>query len=292
MGAFIDIAVLRAFAVVAGELNMRRAAEALNISQPPLSRKIKNLEDSLGARLFARRSYGLELTDEGRELLGIVLPLLTMQEEAQRKLDKFKKCGNCAVGFTTAFEQSVYGPIIKALKIAHGERVAIKRGSSVQLANDVEKGIIQAAWIALPNNMPNLSIIETPYSENLLAATPEKWGKYDSDIDLIEMNNKPLFWFPARRNPYWHKRMSAIFRSRGFKTRYIEEPLEYEVLLARVAAGEGWALIPESFAVIQRNGVKFIKIRDLPQLRMGIIYGDKVGEKLAIKYREELNKSI
>lgn len=280
----MDITSLRAFAVVASELNMRHAAELLNISQPPLSRKIKNLEERLGACLFIRRSYGLELTDSGKELLKIIEPLLTAQEDTQRKLDQFKKSETCVVGFTTAFEQSVYEPVIALLKSLYSrDKVVIKRSSSVQLAKEVIKGNILAAWVALPINKSGLSLLNTPYSERLLAVLPEKWHNFDRDINLCELNGMPFFWFPARLNPDWHERMSRVFRTLGFRPDYLEEPLEYEVLLARIAAGEGWALIPKSFASIQRKGIKFIGARDLPSLEMGIIYKNQAGESLAQK---------
>ncbi len=292
MTDFVDIASLRAFAVVAVELNIRHAAELLNISQPPLSRKIKNLEDRLGVCLFVRRSYGLELTDAGKELLKIIQPLLTMQEDVQRKLARFKKSETCVLGFTTAFEQSIYEPVIDVLKSLYDrDKVTIKRSSSVQLANDVIKGNVLAAWVALPMNKPDLSTINLPYAESLLAILPESWQNFDTDINLPDLNGMPFFWFSACRNPDWHKRMCQVFRKMGFRPDYIDEPVEYEVLLARIAAGEGWALIPESFAKIQRKGIKFIKVKDLPSLEMGIIYSDESGEIIAQKCKGALTGS-
>lgn len=292
MADFMDIAALRAFAVVASELNMRRAADALNISQPPLSRKIKNLEERLGVSLFIRRSYGLELTDAGKELLGIVQPLLTMQEDVQRKLDKFRKTETCVVGFTTAFEQSVYEPVITVLNSLYDkDKIIIKRAASVQLANDVIKGNIQAAWVALPINKPGLSTLKISYAEQLLAVMPEKWEQSDQDIELRKLNGKPFFWFSASRNPDWHERMSGVFRQLHFRPHYLDEPLEYEVLLARIAAGEGWALIPESFAALQRKGIIYIRAPEAPALEMGIIYNGKSGETLARKCEGALIKT-
>lgn len=283
MAEFMDITALRAFSVVSSELNMRRAADLLNISQPPLSRKIKNLEKSLGLRLFVRRSYGLELTPEGKEILEIVQPLLIMQENVQRTLDSFRVTGSCVVGFTTAFDQSIYEPVIDALNSLYEDKVTIKRSSSVQLANDVIKGNILAAWIALPMDIPGLSILDARYTEPLLAVIPEQWQNLGSEISLCELNNRPFFWFSACRNPYWHERMGTIFKQLGFKPKYIDEPLEYEVLLAQIAAGEGCALIPESFTAIQRKGIRFIRIHDLPPMELGIIYGNKNGKFLAQK---------
>lgn len=283
MSLFTDITALRAFAVAAAELNMRRAADALNISQPPLSRKIRNLEERVGARLFARRSYGLELTEAGREVLDIIQPLLAMQEEAQGKLDNLKKTEPCRAGFTTAFEQGIFEPVINKLKSLWGSSLTLKRSSSIQLANEVAKGHLLVAWVALPLDKPGMGNVNLAYSEPLLAAIPENWHSRGSAIELCELNGRPFFWFPASRNPYWHERMARVFRQLAFKPEYLEEPLEYEVLLARIAAGEGWALIPASFAVLQRNGIRYMGARDLPPLELGIIFSDKAGENLAKK---------
>lgn len=292
MAAFMDMGALRAFYVVATELNMRRAAELLNISQPPLSRKIKNLEDSLGIGLFIRRSYGLELTDAGKEILEIVQPLLAMQENVQKKLDRFKKSETCVAGLTTAFEQGIYEPVLIALNSLYGkDGIIIKRASSVQLANEVIKGNIQAACVALPVVKPGLLTLNTSYKEPLLAVMPENWRTFDSPINIRELNNGPFFWFSAGRNPAWHEKMGIVFRRLGFRPYFIDEPLEYEVLLARIAAGEGWALIPESFKTIQRKGIKYIGVLDVPPLEMGIIYANKSGKALAQKCAEALKGS-
>lgn len=75
---FLDIRLLRAFAVVAEENNISRAAQRLFISQPPLTRHIRHLEAQLGVTLFQRHSKGLILTDAGREVLEMIQPLLAL----------------------------------------------------------------------------------------------------------------------------------------------------------------------------------------------------------------------
>ena len=65
----MDLRHLNAFLAVADELSVTRAAERLHISQPPLSRSLRQLETELGVTLFVRHRHGVALTDEGRALL-------------------------------------------------------------------------------------------------------------------------------------------------------------------------------------------------------------------------------
>lgn len=64
----INLELYKIFVFVAKEENITKASEKLSISQPAVTKHIKNLEDQLGATLFKRNKYGMELTDKGREL--------------------------------------------------------------------------------------------------------------------------------------------------------------------------------------------------------------------------------
>ena len=64
----MELRTLKYFIVVAEELNITKAANILNMSQPPLSYQIKNLEDELGSKLFIRGKRHLKLTEVGKLL--------------------------------------------------------------------------------------------------------------------------------------------------------------------------------------------------------------------------------
>ncbi|MEO3992436.1 LysR family transcriptional regulator [Pseudocitrobacter cyperus] len=260
----LDIRLLRYFAVVAEENNMSRAAQRLFMSQPPLSRHIRQLEERLGVTLFVRHTRGLTLTEEGARVLAIVRPLLAMQEKTYAALDKLgvAKGPLLRIGLTTAFEQGVFTPLEDRLR-AQVDSLRIVRRDSLELVRQVQRGKLDAALVALPLETSGLSVISLDWQEALIAALPAIWPEAESaSLSLLSLNSRPLFWFKRERNPAFFDYTRQRFQRAGYVPSCIEEPLEHDVLLARIAKGEGLSLLPASFAAIQRQGVVFRPLSD------------------------------
>ena len=82
----MELRQLRYFLAVAQELNITRAAERLNMSQPPLSNQIRALEEELGVTLFVRGKRRLTLTEEGSFLLQRAAQLLDLEDKTRQEL--------------------------------------------------------------------------------------------------------------------------------------------------------------------------------------------------------------
>lgn len=247
----VEVRHLQYFAVVAEENNLRRAAERLFMAQPPLSRQIKQLEGRLGVALFERHSKGLSLTDEGAKVLEIIQPLLRMTDTTFARLrEELQPDGKILrVGFTTAFEQGVFAKLEAALHKQYGNRLHIVRATSPKLVKDVRKGKLDAAFVALPLDAPGLVVREIPYKEALTAAIPEAWQLHQGKSLLLErLSGRQLFWFKREANPAFFNFTKGRFALARFEPHFIEEPAEHDVLLARIAAGEGMGLFAASFA--------------------------------------------
>ena len=272
----LDIRLLRYFAVVAEENNISRAAQRLFISQPPLSRHIRHLETQLGVTLFLRHTKGLILTDEGRRVLDIIRPLLALQDRTLTALSQLSAPAQqpLRLGLTTAFEQGIFAAAESALGEYTGA-LHITRQSSPALAQLVRKGKLDAALVALPLNTEGLHLHPLPYGEPLIAALPASWPEAARPgLTLSALNHRPLFWFKRERNPGFFDYTRRIFDRAGYAPTYVEEPAEHDVLLARIARGEGMILLPASFSAIQRQGVAFCPVAegDAMPLSLGVIY--------------------
>ncbi|EOW2323335.1 MULTISPECIES: LysR family transcriptional regulator [Klebsiella] len=280
----LDIRLLRAFAVVAEENNISRAAQRLFISQPPLTRHIRHLEAQLGVTLFQRHSKGLILTDAGREVLEMIRPLLVLQERTLAALSQLSAHSPqpLRLGLTTAFEQGIFAAVESALS-DHTRTLHITRHASPALAQQVRKGKLDAALVALPLNTEGLHLHPLPYQEPLIAALPVSWPEAARPaLTLRALNHRPLFWFKRERNPDFFDYTRRIFDRAGYTPAYVEEPAEHDVLLARIARGEGMILLPASFSAIQRQGVVFCPVAegDSMPLSLGVVYAPHQAESV------------
>lgn len=241
---------------------MRRAADRLYMSQPPLSRHIRQLEERLGVILFVRHTKGLTLTTEGLRVLEIIRPLLAQQDETYTALSQLARAGapSLRMGLTTAFEQGVFASLETALA-AQVEMLHVVRHGSPELVRQVRRGKLDVALVALPLETSGLSLVPLGRQEPLIAAMPAQWPESKQErLTLSTLNGKPLFWFKRERNPAFFDFTRDVFRRAGYAPACLEEPLEHDILLARIARGEGLSLFPASFAAIQRQGVVFRSI--------------------------------
>ena len=275
----IEFRHLHCFAVVAQESSLRRAAERLFMAQPPLSRLIQQLEERLGVALFLRHSKGLTLTDEGAKVLRIIQPLLQIRETTFARLrQELRPDGKVLrLGFTTAFEQGVFAALENRLHLHYAKALRVERASSLKLVQDIRKGRLDAALVALPLEAPGVLVRELAYREPLIAALPALWPEArgagrERPVSLRVFNGKNVFWFKREKNPAFFDRTKSCFARIGFLPHYVEEPPEHDVLLARIASGEGLGLFAASFASISREGVVFATVdqEDALFLQLGL----------------------
>lgn len=161
----MEIRVLRYFLEIAREGNMSRAAERLHVTQPTLSKQMKDLEQELGKKLFRRGSFSVSLTDEGMLLRKRAEDILEMVDKT---LDEFKALdpvlgGEVYIGCAESYQIKYLAQTIKAFKEKYPLfRYHLTSGNTEQVTERLDKGLIDFAVIVEPPNLSKYNYLEVP----------------------------------------------------------------------------------------------------------------------------------
>ena len=111
----IDFELYRIFYVVANHCNITKASEELNISQPAVSKSIKNLEEKLGGQLFIRTKRGVVLTEEGKEFYNYIKQAIEYINNAENKFTDLinLETGCIKIGISTTLTKEFLLPYLE-----------------------------------------------------------------------------------------------------------------------------------------------------------------------------------
>ncbi len=274
MSKRIELRHFRYFVTLSETLNFTRAAKLLHISQPPLSRQIKELESHLRVELFHRSKTRVTLTHAGEAFLPEAKRVLQQVDNAiaVAKTADTPVSRTFYVGYTTVFERSAIPDAIKLLKNTFPEWDIKTTGKhSIDLVKDLKNGALDAAFIGLHTHAEGL-VVEPIREERFVVALPERHCLCEKqEIELSDLVNEKLFWFERKANPGFYDYCQRVFDLSGLRFNTLSEPAEHHIMLSMIAAGEGIALIPESLTKISRHGVIFRKLANGKHtLAMGI----------------------
>jgi DNA-binding transcriptional LysR family regulator len=258
--ADVDLRKLRYFVAVAEQLHFGRAAEALHIAQPVLSRQIKALEGELKAQLFARDKRATELTPAGRQLLADARPLLASADALRRRVARAGRGpGTFTIGFMPGL---IVTAAVRAMLDRHPQlTVDVLRTSWDDQTEVIHDGRADVSYVRLPADQRGLHS-QPLLTEPRVAVLPGDHrlaGK--SAVSIADLAGEHLLQDPGAV-PEWrdiavemrsrHRRTAPVFRT-------VEEKLEH------VAAGHGIVLLPLSTAVFYtRPGVSYTQVSDIP----------------------------
>ena len=161
----MEIRVLRYFLEIAREENMTKAAERLHVSQPSLSRQMKELEEELGKKLFYRSSYSIHLTDEGMLLRKRAEDLLDMADKIEAEFHTLDQMtgGEVFIGCAESYLVKYLANAVQNLYESHPLiRYHITSGDTAQVAEKLDKGLFDFAIIVQPPDLSRYNYLEIP----------------------------------------------------------------------------------------------------------------------------------
>jgi molybdate transport repressor ModE-like protein len=194
--AVVNFAQLTAFQAVASHGSITGAAQRLRVSQPAISKHLKNLEENYGAKLFERNAGATELTDAGRILLRHVNAILVQLDEADRELKATQtvpKAEPLKVGGSFAASAMLLPSLLASFKNAHRDTPIILRTGTTR---DVKSMVLSSAVeIGLINESPpNPNIASEPFRKERLVVfgAPSHALAKKKRLNLSDLNNATL----------------------------------------------------------------------------------------------------
>lgn len=240
------------FLEVARQLHFRRAAEALAVAQPALSRQIAQLEKAVGAQLFVRSRRRVELTQAGRAFADRIEPVLRSLSAAARELKALTQgqAGHIRIAFTGLAMATVLPGILREFNQRYpGIRLELNESPTAAqhaalLAGDLECGFFHPDAGGTPGIQTRLLLRER---NGILLPSGHPLAR-SSALKLKDLASTPFVLFPRSHNPGFYDRILASCARTGMTPKIAEEVWPRANGIGLVRAGIGATFITPSEA--------------------------------------------
>jgi LysR family transcriptional regulator, benzoate and cis,cis-muconate-responsive activator of ben and cat genes len=243
-----DTRRLRYFVAVAGEGSFTRAAAKLNIAQPPLSRRIQEIEEELGTVLIERGSRPLSLTPAGQLFYVHALQVLERHDRMMQAMQRFVRAERprFTLGLVPSEFYARLPQIVRRFR-THDPMtdLVLSEMNSFEQVEALKEGRIDAGIgrLRIEDEGVHREILR---EERLIAALPPGSGPANEPIELADLARLPLLLYPRDPRPGYADTVLSILHDRGLRPAEVIEVRELETALIMVSAGVGACIIPAS----------------------------------------------
>lgn len=258
----IELRLWRQFLAVAEVLHFGRAAHRLNMTQPPLTQAIQQLEARLGLQLFERAHRKVALTPAGRALVDPVRQLL---HQAGLLPQVAQAAGHGAVGrLRLGFVSTVgFGPLpgwLRGFRDAEpGVSVVLREATTDVQMGLLERGETDAGFVLHAPGMtpPGWDALSTGVEPMVLALPQSLPIAVAPRLALAQLLPQPLIIFPRAIAPSVYDGVLAFYHRHGVSPQIAQEAIQMQTIVNLVSAGLGLAWVPQSMTELQRQGVRY-----------------------------------
>jgi len=274
----MELRHLKYFVAVAEAENVSRAALKLHVSQPGISRQIRDLEDELGFQLFERSAKSIKLTSAGKSFLTEARAVLQRAEDAVKTARAIAtgEVGELHVGYAGSPTVRLLPPTLRAFQNESPQvRVRLHDLSTEEMMAGIRGGKLQIALLVCPTPslLRGLKFAELTQLPIRLAVAPKDPMARARSVSLAEVAKRPLIGFSRADYPDYHELLDNIFRPEKLKMRITEEHDGVASLIAAVESGAGVAVVTESLSCVTGARLKFLKISPEPKpLVLGAVW--------------------
>jgi len=266
----MELRHLRYFVAVAEEENVSKAALKLHVSQPGLSRQVRDLEAELGFLLLERTAKSVRLTDAGRAFLTEARAVLQRADEAVNTARAVANGarGELHIGYAPSLTARMLPPALRAFQ-AELPNLAVKLHdlSTEEMLAGLRAGKLQMALLVRPTTamLRGLRFEELNRDALRLAVAPKHPLARRRTVTLAEAAREPFIAYSRKEYPEYHEMLAAIFATTKDKPRIVEEQDGVSSLIAAVEAGGGVALIPESLSCLAGARLRLMPLSPEPE---------------------------
>lgn len=265
----MELRHLRYFVAVAKELNITRAAERLHVSQPPLSRQIRDLEEELGVVLLERSPQRVVLTPKGAVFLKDARAVLKLAEEAVQRVQSEPggMKGDLRIGYSPNPTIELLPKALKAFrKTTPGVRTLLHDAASDELLAALLAGTMDVLLGVDPVLKPDSGatfehLFDLPLGVFVPLHSPLASRR---QISLKEALQQPLVRFARKGYPDYHHWLSGVVRQTGIRPKVAIDVDGATSMLTAVESGLGIAFAPKVAAAQGRGRVKYLPIGPEP----------------------------
>jgi LysR family transcriptional regulator, benzoate and cis,cis-muconate-responsive activator of ben and cat genes len=283
----MELRHLRYFIAVAEELNFSRAAQRLHVSQPPLSRQIRDLEDDLMVKLLDRDHQSVQLTRPGKVILEKARQLI---HDAEVLTIEARKMGQesreeLQIGYAPAPSAALIAQILgRYHALAPGTAMTLHDLSLAEIFAGLRSGKLDAAVTLRPKagEMRGLKFqVLRRYSVGIICASSSPWATLKS-IHPGDVPRDKLVGYREADFPEYHEWVAGVLGIKPSRVRFVQQCDGVLSIIAAVESGVAPAVVGEFTKFIAGDRTRYIPFESKPSfMDVGLLYRTgKAQEKL------------
>jgi DNA-binding transcriptional LysR family regulator len=283
----METRLLKYFSVLAEELHFGKAAKRLYISQPPLSRQIRGLEEELGVRLFNRTKRNVQLTSYGKYLQEESHKLFNQIDVIKNHLQSMKDgvSSQVKISYVGDFMYSIFPEILSRLRKNYPKiQTVLSESDTESQIPSLLAGLVDIGFIRTPVEAKGLSIkriYEESFSLILSKSHPLASRK---KIPLKEMADEPYVGLSPRCSPAIRNSVISICSKAGFFPNVIHAVSQINSIVKLVENNLGYSIIPSGIKEAFNQKVKFFELDDYPErAELSLVYNPKQIDETSMK---------
>lgn len=264
----IELRQLRYFLEVANQLHFRKAAASLLISQPALSRQIKQLEENVGVLLFERDSRKVQLTEAGcfyRDEVRLILQELDRSNRLIKQLAAGVRA-EIKVGFLGSAMQTVIPEMLLQLESQHPHiKTSLEELSNIAQIEGVLSQRLDLGFVRLTPLSDHLGMYPL-HQDSFSLVVPEDHVLNETNFNsLSQCKDHPFILFDATYSPQYFANIMSLFEEAGFSPKTSHKSVHAQTIFTLVEKGLGLAIVPTALQKGFRMKVRFISLEHMKQ---------------------------